>query len=158
MKQEQVLATLCYVDSGDSYLLLYRNKKANDIHEGKWVGTGGKFEPGETPEECVMREVKEETGLMIQNPELRGTIMFPLFDGQRDWFVFVYVAKHSKTDISSSDEGKLEWIPYDQILQLPTWEGDYIFLKWLLERKPYFSAKFIYENHKLIEYKVMFNE
>ena len=84
-----LLATLCYVKRNESTLMVYRNRKVNDIHEGKWNGLGGKFEAGETPEECVLREIFEESGLSIQNPKLYGLLMFPKFKGN-DWYVFVF--------------------------------------------------------------------
>ena len=88
------LATLCYVEKDGQYLMLHRNKKANDMHKGLWVGLGGKFEAGESPEECVIREVFEESGLRIQNPTLRGFLTFPGFFGEEDWYVFMFVAKN----------------------------------------------------------------
>jgi 8-oxo-dGTP diphosphatase len=150
------LATLCYVKNkiDNKILMLYRNKKENDIHEGKWNGLGGKLELGETPEECVVREVKEEAGLIIESPTLKGFITFPLFDGIEDWYVFVFVAEKFYGDLIVSDEGELEWININNLFDLNLWEGDEIFLKWLNDDK-FFSAKFIYENGKLLDYKVV---
>jgi len=139
------LATLCYVIDKNKTLMLHRIKKKNDMHEGKWNGLGGKFEQGETPEECVIREVKEESGLLIKDPKMHGFITFPMFDGKKDWYVFLFTAREFKGKLIDSNEGKLEWIPNDQLLKLNLWEGDQIFLPWLLEDK-FFSAKFIYEN------------
>jgi len=139
------LATLCYVIDKDKTLMLHRIKKKNDVHEGKWNGLGGKFEHGETPEECVIREVKEESGLLIKDPKMHGFITFPMFDGKKDWYVFLFTAREFNGKLIDSHEGKLEWIPNDQLLKLNLWEGDGIFLPWLLEDK-FFSAKFIYEN------------
>lgn len=151
------LATLCYVEdkSNNKILMLYRNKKENDIHEGKWNGLGGKLELGETPEECVIREVKEESGLTIESPILKGFITFPNFDGSEDWYVFVFVAKKFFGNLIVSNEGELEWINKDNFFNLNLWEGDEIFLRWLMDDK-FFSAKFIYENGKLLDYKVVF--
>lgn len=149
------LATLCYVMHENKTLMLYRNKKENDIHEGKWNGLGGKFEKGETPEECVIREVKEESGLEIKNPKLHGIITFPMFDGEKDWYVFMFTVNEFSGNLIESNEGKLEWIPNDKLLDLNLWEGDRIFIPWLFQEK-YFSAKFIYENKKLKTYSVSF--
>lgn len=149
------LATLCYVMNNDKTLMLHRIKKKNDIHEGKWNGLGGKFEPGETPEECVIREVKEESGLTIRNPKLLGIITFPMFDGNKDWYVFVFSADKHKGKLIDSSEGKLEWIPNDKLLNLNLWKGDKIFIPWLFQNK-FFSARFNYSNGKLKNYHVKF--
>src|SRR4030065_626309 len=105
------LATLCYVrdKNNKSTLMIHRTKKANDFHEGKWNGLGGKFETGESPEECVFREVKEEAGIEIINPRMHGFITFPLFDGTDDWYVFIFTADKFKGDLIESDEGILKW-------------------------------------------------
>jgi 8-oxo-dGTP diphosphatase len=149
------LATLCYVIDNDKTLMLHRIKKKNDVHEGKWNGLGGKFEHGETPEECVIREIKEESGLLIKNPKLHGFITFPMFDGKKDWYVFLFTAREFEGELIDSVEGKLEWIPNDKLLNLNLWEGDRIFIPWLLDDK-FFSAKFVYENGKFIDHKVSF--
>lgn len=153
-----ILATLCYIDSDQSYLLLHRNKKEKDIHKNKWIGVGGKFEKGETPQECVKREVYEETGLTITNPRMCGFIMFPEFDGVNDWGVFVFKATQFSGELIHSKEGTLEWVPYAEVLNKPTWEGDHLFLTWLLEDKPFFSAKMTYVNQRLVDYTVEFQE
>ncbi|MEG8990744.1 8-oxo-dGTP diphosphatase [Ignavibacteria bacterium 4148-Me] len=149
------LATLCYVIDKDKTLMLHRIKKKNDVHEGKWNGLGGKFEHGETPEECVIREVKEESGLLIKNPKLHGFITFPMFDGKKDWYVFLFTAREFEGNLIDSHEGFLKWIPNDKLLELNLWEGDKIFIPWLFQDK-FFSAKFIYENGTLKSYNVKF--
>ncbi len=151
------LATLCYVidNTNNKTLMLHRIKKKNDVHEGKWNGLGGKFEDNETPEECVIREVKEESGLLISSPKLHGFITFPLFDGTHDWYVFVFTADKFKGNLIDSNEGRLEWIPNNKITDLNLWDGDAIFLKWLKEDK-FFSAKFNYENGMFKDYSVNF--
>ena len=149
------LATLCYVIDKDKTLMLHRIKKKNDMHEGKWNGLGGKFEQGETPEECVIREVKEESGLLIKNPKMHGFITFPLFDGMKDWYVFLFTAREFEGKLIDSSEGQLEWIKNEKLLELNLWEGDKEFISWLLDDK-FFSAKFVYENGKLKDYKVNF--
>ena len=136
-------------------LMLYRNKKENDYHEGKWNGIGGKFELSETPEECAIREIKEETGLSVKDPELKGMITFPLFDGKDDWYVFLFVVNNFSGELIDSPEGKLEWIPDDKITELNLWDGDKIFLEWLNQNK-FFSAKFNYEGKNFKDYTVNF--
>ncbi len=152
-----ILATLCYLNdrANNKTLMLHRVKKKNDVHEGKWNGLGGKFEQGESPEECAIREVKEESGLLISSPKLHGFITFPLFDGKDDWHVFVFTAEKFSGDLIESNEGNLEWIPTEKVTDLNLWDGDAIFLKWLNGNK-FFSAKFIYENGKYINHQVNF--
>ena len=150
-----ILATLCYVKRDGYTLMLYRNKKANDIHEGKWNGLGGKFEAGETPEECVIREVYEESGLSIHDPKLCGLLMFPNFKGN-DWYVFVFTATEFSGELIDSPEGKLDWISDEKILGLNLWESDHIFFPWI-QKEEFFSAKFVYEGDKMHRYEVIFH-
>ncbi len=150
-----ICASLCYVKKGGRTLMMHRTKKPNDIHEGKWNGLGGKFNPGESPDDCVVREVKEESGLSIKNPKLCGVLTFPKFDGQNDWLVFVYVARTFSGRLTDCNEGHLEWIPDRKVLKLPLWEGDRHFLKWLA-RGRFFSGKFLYRKKRLVNYKVLF--
>ena len=125
------------------------------MHEGKWNGLGGKLEQGESPEECVVREVYEESGLTIKNPTLRGIMTFPKFDDIDDWLVFLYTSNEFKGNLIESDEGDLNWIGNDEILNLNLWDGDKIYLDWLKQDK-FFSAKFIYKNREFIDYSVTF--
>jgi len=150
------LATLCYVMKDDKTLMLYRNKKENDYHKGKWNGLGGKLEAGETPEECAIREVFEESGLNVSNPQMKGLITFPLFDGIDDWYVWTFVFNDYKGDLIDSPEGHLEWIDNNKLIDLNLWDGDKIFIPWLFEDKC-FSAKFVYENGKYISHSVIFH-
>ena len=150
-----ILATLCYVKRDGHTLMVYRNKKPNDIHEGKWNGLGGKFEAGETPEECVIREIFEESGLSIYNPKLCGLLMFPNFKGD-DWYVFVFTASEFSGELIDSPEGRLEWIEDSRLSSLNLWESDHIFLPWIHEGK-FFSAKFIYEGDKMKGHEVVFH-
>lgn len=150
-----LLATLCYVKRDGNTLMVYRNRKANDIHEGKWNGLGGKFEAGETPEECVIREVYEESGLSVQNPKLCGLLMFPGFKGN-DWYVFVFTATDFTGELIDSPEGRLEWVASDRVLDLNLWESDHIFMPWIGEGK-FFSAKFEYEGDTMRGYEVVFH-
>ena len=151
-----ILATLCYIKQDGHILMVYRNKKPNDMHEGKWNGLGGKFEPGESPEECIVREVWEEAGLKIRNPKLHGLLMFPNFK-EDDWYVFVFTAREFEGElIANSPEGKLEWIPDEKLTSLNLWESDQIFFPWL-EKDKFFSAKFIYQGDEMQGYKVNFH-
>ena len=149
------IGTLCYINNGQKTLMLHRIKKKNDMHEGKWNGLGGKLEDGESPEECVIREVHEESGLTIKNPALRGIMTFPKFDDIDDWIVFLYTADDFWGNLIESDEGALEWIDNNKILNLNLWDGDKIYLEWLKQDK-FFSAKFIYKKRELKDYSVTF--
>lgn len=151
------LATICYIDNGKELLMLHRNKKPNDVHEGKWIGVGGKLERGETPQECAVREILEETGLKV-NPVLKGVITFPEFTPGLDWCTYVFKVTEFEGDLIECNEGTLEWVPYDEVLSKPTWEGDHTFVEWLLEDKPFFSAKFVYDGDKLLDTQVDFYE
>jgi len=151
------LATLCYVidKKNQKTLMIHRVKKENDYHEGKWNGLGGKFSAGESPEECAIREVFEESGLTIKEPKMHGFISFPNFDGIHDWYVFIFTAVNFDGQLIDSNEGVLEWIPNDKLTSLNLWDGDKIFIGWLFQEK-FFSAKFKYENGKFIDYEVFF--
>ncbi len=148
---QAILATLCYVMDGQRTLMLFRNRKKNDIHKQKWNGLGGKLEAGETPEECAVREVFEESGLTVTNPFMRGVLTFPLFDGENDWYVFLFEMHEFSGELIDSPEGELAWIPNEELLDLNLWEGDRIFLRWL--GKPgLHSGVFRYENGELEEW------
>jgi len=149
-------ATLCYIKKNKQTLMLHRVKKENDMHHGKWNGLGGKMEPGETPEECVIREVYEESGLTIQNPALKGILTFPAFDGTNDWLAFVFTAHTFTGELIESDEGNLKWIDNAKLLDLNLWEGDKTFIPWL-DDKAFFSGKFIYKNKQLTDHHVVFH-
>jgi 8-oxo-dGTP diphosphatase len=152
------LATLCYIidKKNNSTLMIHRIKKKNDVHQGKWNGLGGKFHVSESPEECVIREVEEESGLKISNPRMHGFITFPLFDGADDWYVFIFSASEFTGTLTVSSEGELKWIDNEKLLDLNLWEGDQIFLQWMLKEKRFFSGKFYYENGKLKDHLVNF--
>jgi 8-oxo-dGTP diphosphatase len=150
------LATLCYVKQGGKTLMVHRNKKANDVHKGKWNGLGGKFEPGESPEDCVIREVFEESGLKIKDPHLCGFLSFPNFAHNEDWYAFVFTAHEFEGVLIDSHEGELAWIDDEELLSLPLWEGDLTFLPWL-DGERFFSAKFVYIDGKLVDHVVSFH-
>lgn len=150
------IGTLCYVRKGDKTLMLLRNKKERDMHENKWNGLGGKIESGETPEESVIREVFEESGLHIKNPSLKGVLTFPGYNNTPHWYVFVYVATQFEGALlKQSPEGELEWVPNLDLVKLNVWKGDTIFIPWL-DQERFFSAKFTYKDGKLIDHNVIF--
>jgi 8-oxo-dGTP diphosphatase len=136
--------------------MVHRIKKANDMHQGKWNGLGGKLEPGETPEECAIREIKEESGLDVSSPLLKGVLTFPAFANDEDWYAFVFVARQFTGELIDSPEGRLAWIEDDDLLALNLWEGDRIFLPWL-DRPGFFSGKFVYQDGKLIHHQAVFH-
>ncbi len=147
------LATLCYVRRDGRTLMLLRNRKKDDYHEGKYNGLGGKFEPGESPEQCMRRELLEESGLQAVESRLNGMITFPTFDGTNDWYVFIYTITDTEGDLIDSDEGELHWIDDDRLLGLNLWEGDRIFIPWL-SRPGVFSARFVYDGPRLVSHEV----
>lgn len=144
------LATLCYVRRGRDVLMLHRTRKVGDVHAGKYNGLGGKFEPGESPEQCVLREVREESGLTVADPLLRGVLTFPAFAHGEDWYVFVFTARWTEGEVSDCPEGELRWVPRDRLLDLPLWEGDRLFLP-LLDEPGIFSGRLVYENGRLTD-------
>jgi 8-oxo-dGTP diphosphatase len=119
------IATLCYLRDTKTRktLMIHRTKKTNDYHEGKWNGLGGKIDPGESPEDCVKREVKEESGLTIHKPRMHGFITFPMFDGVDDWYVFLFTADSFEGSIIDSEEGDLKWVSDDMLTGLNLWGG-----------------------------------
>ena len=144
------LTTLCYIEHDDQYLMLHRVKKENDENHDKWIGVGGKFEEGESPEDCLLREVKEETGLTLKEYRLHGIITFV----SNEWgteYMYLYTATKYEGTLTECDEGELVWIPKDELSKLTLWEGDRIFLRLLDEEKRFFSLKLHYEGEKLAE-------
>ncbi len=137
------ITTLCYIERGGRFLMLNRDKKAVDENKGKWIGVGGHLEENESPEECVLREIREETGLTVADVRLRGIITFILPDWGNE-LTFLYTAKADTFDVSACSEGTLKWIPIEEIGALPLWEGDRVFLPLLQTRQDCFSLKLIY--------------
>jgi 8-oxo-dGTP diphosphatase len=135
--------------------MLKRNDRPGDIHAGKWNGLGGKFEPGESPEECLYREVFEESGLRLERFHLKGVITFPMFDGKDDWYAFVYLGTLFSGNLRPSSEGELSWIPDHEVPELNLWPGDRVFLPWL-EQERFFSAKLMYHDGAFKDYTVTF--
>lgn len=145
------LATLCYVQSGGRTLMLHRNRKPGDYHAGKYNGLGGKLEAGESPEQCMQREVEEESGLIPLKWRLNGMITFPTFDGTNDWYVFVFTITEFKGELIDSPEGELHWIADEDVSGLNLWAGDRVFLPWLAE-PGFFSARFVYDGPELLDW------
>ncbi|MDE7222625.1 MAG: 8-oxo-dGTP diphosphatase [Acetatifactor sp.] len=144
------LTTLCYIERDDAYLMMHRVKKERDINKDKWIGVGGHFEEGESPEECLIREVAEETGLTLTDYRLRGVITF-IADAYPVEYMFLYTAEGFEGVMHGCDEGDLEWVPKAQVERLPIWDGDRIFFRLLEERLDFFSLKLRYEGDTLAE-------
>ena len=142
--------TLCYIEKDGSYLMLHRVKKKNDLNHDKWVGIGGKFEDKESPEDCILREALEETGLTLTHLEYRGIVTFISNEYPTEYMHLFWADKFTGT-IKECDEGNLEWITKDALMQIPMWEGDKIFLRLLDERAPFFSLKLCYQGDTLVE-------
>ena len=149
------LATLCYVRRGEQTLMVHRVKKAQDMHHGKWNGLGGKLEPGESPEECARREIREESGLEVKELIWKGVLTFPGFSNEEDWYAFVFLANVEDGPLIDSPEGDLKWVDPEDLLKLNLWEGDLIFLSWL-DRPGVFSGKFDYKDGRLVDHWVEF--
>lgn len=144
------LTTLCYIEKNNQYLMLHRVVKKNDINKDKWVGIGGHFEKDESPEECLLREAKEETGLTLTSYRFRGLVTF-LSDKWDTEYMCLYTADAYEGELRECDEGTLEWIDKDKIGELKLWEGDKIFFRLLQEEAPFFSLKLRYEGDMLAE-------
>ena len=148
------MTTLCYIEKEGKYLMLHRVKKHHDINAGKWIGVWGHVENGETPEECLLREVKEETGLTLTAYRLRGLVTF-LSDVCEPELMCVFTADAFDGELIECDEGELAWVEKSDVLGLPTWEGDRVFLERLLSGdERFFSIKLRYEGDRLVEKKI----
>ena len=141
--------TLCYIEKENKYLMLHRTSKKKDGNKDKWIGVGGHFEKGESPEECLLREVKEETGLELTSYQFRGIVTF-ISNEWPDEYMCLYTADRYTGDIGNCDEGELVWVEKEKIMDLNIWEGDKIFLKLLTENQPFFSLKLEYKGDKLV--------
>lgn len=143
--------TLCYIERDGAYLMLHRTKKANDENHDKWIGIGGKFEAFESPYDCVLREAKEETGLTLTSLRYRGIVTFVSDQMPVAEYMHLFTADAFTGEVRECDEGDLEWIPIEELLRLPMWEGDKIFLRLLQTNEPFFSLKLVYEGETLRE-------
>lgn len=138
------LSTLCYLKRDGKYLMLHRTVKKNDVNKDKWIGVGGHFEEGESPEECVVREVREETGYTLTSYRYRGIVTFVSGDGVTE-YMSLFTADGFEGEPAACDEGVLEWVPIEKVQELNIWEGDKIFFRLLEENAPFFSLKLVYD-------------
>ncbi|MBQ8204149.1 MAG: 8-oxo-dGTP diphosphatase [Clostridia bacterium] len=142
--------TLCHIERDGKYLMLHRIKKKNDLNQNKWVGIGGKFEDKESPEQCNAREVFEETGLTLKSADYRGIVTF-VSDKWETEYMHLFVSKSFEGEIKECDEGVLRWIDKEELLTLPLWIGDKIFLKLINnDKQPFFSLRLEYVGEELI--------
>ena len=144
------LTTLCYIEKEEQYLMLHRISKKKDINKDKWIGVGGHFEKDESPEECLLREVQEETGLTLTSYRFRGIVTF-ISDQWQTEYMCLYTADGFEGELKECDEGVLVWVPIEDLEKLTLWEGDKIFLRLLSEDHPFFSLKLRYEGELLVE-------
>ncbi|MDD3239611.1 MAG: 8-oxo-dGTP diphosphatase [Lachnospira sp.] len=142
--------TLCYIEKDGQYLMLHRTKKEHDLNEGKWIGIGGKFEEKESPEECLLREVWEETGLTLTDYTFRGVVTF-VSDQWETEQMFLYTASAFTGEMIECNEGDLKWVSKAQVMELNLWEGDKLFLPLLMESEEFFTMKLSYEGDLLVE-------
>ena len=143
MSKTPQLTTLCYIEQDNKYLMLHRVKKENDINKDKYIGIGGHFEYGESPDECLLREVKEETGLTLTSYRPRGIITFVYGDDVVE-YMHLYTSEDFKGEIGACDEGELVWIDKDKVYDLNIWEGDRVFFRLLEENRDFFLLKLVY--------------
>ena len=141
--------TLCYIENDGKYLMLHRVKKVNDLNQDKWIGIGGKFEDRESPEECILRETLEETGLTLKSLEYRGILTF-VSDKWPTEYIHLFYSKDFSGNLSKCDEGNLEWGEIEKVYKLPLWQGDKIFLRLIEEKAPFFSLKLEYQGENLV--------
>lgn len=140
------LSTLCYIIQDGRYLMLHRTVKKNDVNKDKWIGVGGHFEEDESPEECLLREVKEETGYTLTSYRYRGIVTFISGNGVTE-YMSLFTADGFEGEAIACDEGELRWVEIDKVYDLNIWEGDRIFLRLLEERQDFFSLKLVYDGH-----------
>ena len=142
--------TLVYIERGSEYLMMHRIKKEIDENRDKWIGIGGKFEPGESPDDCLLREVREETGLTLNSWRMRGIVTF-VSDEWGTEYMHLFTSDDYSGELLACDEGELEWVDRDRLLELPIWEGDKIFLRLIRNDAPFFLLKLTYRGDVLTE-------
>ncbi len=148
------LSTLCYIEKEGRYLMLHRTVKKNDVNHDKWIGVGGHFEYGESPEECLLREVKEETGYTLTSWRYRGIVTFVYGEAVVE-YMSLYTADGFKGNPIDCDEGELEWIDKSAVPSLELWEGDRIFFRLLDEGREFFSLKLVYDTEDVLRYAAL---
>ena len=144
-----ILSTLCYIEKDNQYLMLHRTKKKKDINKDKWIGIGGKLEENESPEECIIREVKEETGLRLKSYQLRCIVTYVSTNWETE-YMYVFTSDDFEGNIIECNEGDLQWVNKDEVTKLNTWEGDKIFIEKMQKDKNFFTVKFEYDGYKLL--------
>ena len=142
-------STLCYITRGDEVLMLHRVKKQNDVNKDKWIGIGGKFEQNEAPDECLLREALEETGLQLTNWRCRGIVTFLINGPWEGEYMYLFTADGFEGTLKECDEGELQWVSRDFLDALPKWEGDTIFLELLWQDAPFFLLTLRYDGDRL---------
>lgn len=148
-----ILSTICYIEKEGKYLMLHRTKKEHDINKEKWLGIGGKLEEKESPEECIIREVKEETGLSLKKYELRCLLTFTSTCYETE-YIYVFTSNDFEGELIECNEGDLQWIEKEKIMDLNLWEGDKLFIKKIQKDNSFFTMKFEYDGDKLLSYEV----
>lgn len=148
-----ILSTICYIEKEGKYLMLHRTKKKNDINKEKWLGIGGKFEDKESPEECIIREVKEETGLTLNSVSLRGILTFINTICETE-YIFVFTSNDFTGNLVECNEGDLQWVDKEKVTSLNLWEGDKIFIEKIKQESPFFTIKYIYDGDTLLHYDI----
>lgn len=154
MEMKSKLTTLCYLERDGKYLMLHRVSKKEDMNQGKWIGVGGHFEEGESPEECLVREVKEETGLTLTGYRFRGIVTF-VSEGSGAEYMCLYTADGFEGELAGCEEGELSWIDRKAVPELNLWEGDRIFLELLERGEPFFSLKLAYDRNGALQVAVL---
>ena len=142
--------TLCYIEKDGKYLMIHRTKKENDENRDKWLGIGGKLEYGESPFDCAGREIREETGLLPTSLSYRGIVTFVSDEYGTEYMHLFTTGSFSGEVKSECDEGELRWIDKRELLSLPMWEGDKIFLELIDGKTEFFSLKLVYEGERLV--------
>lgn len=150
-KKGTSLTTLCYIEKDNQYLMLHRVKKEKDVNKDKWIGVGGHFEPEESPEECLLREVKEETGLTLTSWIFCGIVTFVATQWDTVEYMCLYKADGFTGELTDCNEGNLVWVDKNKVYDLPIWEGDKIFFRLMEEREEFFSLKLCYDGDVLVE-------
>ena len=148
------LSTLCHIEQDGKYLMLHRTAKEKDVNKDKWIGVGGHFEKNESPEECLLREVKEETGYTLTSWRFRGIVTF-VYGDEITEYMHLYTADGFEGEPIDCDEGELEWVEKNKVTQLNIWEGDKIFLRLLAEEHPFFSLKLVYDTNDVLRYAAL---